>query len=178
MFSCYQDDFEAAELFYKEGLRLAREIDDKRIIAVALAVNFSFSNTRVSSFFTKGKTAKQLFFADVFVPNVRMRGDIFVQHFKTFVRIQINHFDTVFLEPFDAALKSPRFADNDRADLELSNQARTIPTRRERRYHNRIAVGFLPSALTKCVCFAVNRCVVFLNSPIASFAEKISFAVK
>ena len=65
--------------------------------------------------------------------------------------MQIDHFDSIFSEPVEAARKIHRFANDQRADAELAHQSAAIPAGRQRGHHDFVAICALPSRLAKCV---------------------------
>ncbi len=116
--------------------------------------------------------------ADILVPDLPMGSNVARQHLDAFARIHIDHRDPILAEPFDAALKGLRFTDDDGADTELPYQAAAVPARREGGNHYAVAVTSLTARPAKCVGLAVDRGVVFLNTPVMTAAQQLSAAVE
>src|SRR5580704_4509600 len=88
--------------------------------------------------------------------------------------MQIDHFDSIFSQPVNAAREIHRFADDQRANTELPHQSAAIPARRQRGHHDLVTIGALPSRLAKCVGLAVYRRIVFLHSPVVPAPQQLA----
>src|SRR5690349_18764952 len=80
-------------------------------------------------------------FADVFVPNFGMGGDVLGEEVDAVGGIEVDDGDAVVAEPVEAAGEVDRFADDDGTDAELADEAAAIPARGERGRHDGVAVG-------------------------------------
>jgi hypothetical protein len=113
-----------------------------------------------------------LFFADVFIPDMRLFGDEFLEEVDAFLRVQVDDADAVFDEPVEAAAETDGFADDDSSDLELADESAAIPAGGERGDHDLVAVGALAAGFAKGVGFAMDARVAFLNAAVATAAEQ------
>ena len=80
--------------------------------------------------------------------------------------------DAVFAEPVEAAGEIHRFADNQRADVELADQAAAVPAGGESGDHDFVAVGALAAGFAEGVGFAVDGGIAFLDAAIVAAAEQ------
>lgn len=81
-------------------------------------------------------------------------------------------------EPFDAALKIYRFANDHRANAELPDESAAIPTRGKCSYHNGIAIAPLPARVAKGVGLSMNRRITVLNAAIMAAAKQATVPIK
>ena len=112
-------------------------------------------------------------FSDVFVPDRRMRGDVVGQHPDTRGGDEIHDRDAALPQPVERSREVDRLADHDRADAKLPDEPAAIPAWRERRNQDLVAVASLPPGLAEGVGLSMNRGVGFLDSPVASAAQKL-----
>src|SRR5277367_2742313 len=106
--------------------------------------------------------------ANVFAPEGRIFRDELAQHPYTFVRRKIDHFDSVFLQPIDAAAKIHGFAHDNGSDTKLANQSAAVPARGQRGHHDFVAIALVASRFAKRVCLAMNGRIAVLHSAVMS----------
>src|ERR1700692_4073809 len=92
--------------------------------------------------------------------------------------MHVDDLDAVFTQPVDPASKRARLAHDYFHDPELPDKAAAIPTRRKRRYHNRILVASLTTGPAKRIGLAMYGGVVVLDPPIVSSAEQRPIVVE
>src|ERR1035438_10563461 len=109
-----------------------------------------------------------LLFANVFVPHGGIRGYVSRQRLNAFLRMEIDHCDSIFPQPVNAAMKIHGFADHEGADMELPHQAAAVPAGRKRSDHDFVAITALPSRFAKRIGLAVHRRIILLHPSIAS----------
>src|SRR5688572_3804569 len=109
--------------------RIATGISSARGIAPATRAAFPASS-RSST--TSKRSAAEPLLADIFVPDLRVRGDIVAEQFLALPRFQVHDFHAAFAQPVDAALEGARLAHHHRADLELHHQPAAVPAGCER----------------------------------------------
>src|SRR5579862_6590233 len=128
----------------------------------------------VKSIFTKSDS----FLADVFVPESRILRDEFRKHRHTLFRRKVDHFDSIFLKPIDAAAKINGFTHNNGSNSELTDQPAAIPARRKRCHHDFVPITFLASRSAKRIRLPVRRRIAFLHSTIVATAQEFSCVVE
>ena len=71
--------------------------------------------------------------------------------------VEVDDLDTDGAEPLQATGEVTGFADDERAQAELANEAATVPARGKRADHDEVAIGSLASGAAEGVGFAVDR---------------------
>jgi hypothetical protein len=117
-------------------------------------------------------------FADIFVPDRWITRNVVCEQLDAFVRVGIEDFGPVFAEPFDAALKIHRLADDYSADAELADEAAAIPTGGEGGHHDFVAVGALAAGFAESIGLAVDGGIAFLDPAIVAAPQEFSFAIE
>lgn len=112
------------------------------------------------------------------MPESGIRRNKLREHLNANLAREINDRDLARAEPVEAAREVHRFADDDRANAELANEAAAIPARREGGDHDFVAIGALAARFPKRIGFGVDGRIIFLDAAIAAAAEKFSFAVE
>lgn len=126
----------------------------------------------------RGSRHRESLFADVFVPDGGIFLDVIGKERDTFLRIEIDDFDTKRAQPFDAALECPAFADDNARKIELPDQAAAIPARSQRSDHGQFLVAALAAGVTESVSFSVQRWIVILHAAIVSGADECSMFIE
>jgi hypothetical protein len=116
--------------------------------------------------------------ANVFVPEFRARLDKVGEEVSAFLVVEIQYFDAMFAEPVEAAWEVAAFAYDEGADVELADQAATVPAWGERGDHDQVAVVGLTAGATEGVRFAVDGGVALLDAPVVAAAEERSVPMK
>src|SRR5712692_7408126 len=116
------------------------------------------------------------FFADVFFPDFRVRGDIFGEHLDAFVRMGVEHFGAVFAQPIDAAAEIYGLADHNGANPKLADQAAAIPAGSQRGHHDLVAVTPLPARFAKRIRLAMRRRIALLHSAVVAASQQFPVA--
>src|SRR3990172_4823392 len=88
--------------------------------------------------------------------------------------MQVNDLDAILSQPLDPALEIHRLAHDDRADVELADEAAAIPARRERGDHDLVAIGLDAPRVAESVRLAVHRGVVLLDAPVVPAPQNVS----
>src|SRR5260370_2144046 len=91
-------------------------------------------------------------------------------------RLRVDHVVALPTERVVPATKIYGLAYDHGADAKLADQAAAIPTRRQRRDHDFVAVTPLPARFAKRVRFAMRRRIAFLHPAGAAASEKFSIA--
>src|SRR5882762_11887324 len=84
---------------------------------------------------------------DVFVPNLRMIGNVPPEHLDAFARMGVEDFDPVLAEPVKAAAEIHGLADDHGANAKLADEAAAIPAGSQGGHHDFVAVGTLAAGL-------------------------------
>lgn len=127
----------------------------------------------------KGRNSqRELFFADVFVPDGGVGANIICQKVETFGGIEVNDFDSKGTEPVQAALEIAAFSDNYLAKTELADKAAAIPTWSKRRDHNKAAIAALAAGVAEGVRFTVHGGIAILHAAIVAGTNEFSLAVE
>ena len=113
-------------------------------------------------------------FPDVFIPYFRMFGYVPFQQLPALAAVEIDHLDAVLAEPLDPAGKRPALTYNNGADPELPDEPATVPARRQRRNHDKIAIATLAPGAAEGVGFAVNAGVALLDAPVMSATQEFT----
>jgi hypothetical protein len=92
--------------------------------------------------------------------------------------MQVHDLDAVFAKPVNPSSEVYRFAHDDRRDAELADETAAIPTGRQSRDHDLVAIGSLASGAAEGVRLSVDGRVVLLDSPIVTAAQEPSLRVK
>jgi hypothetical protein len=119
-----------------------------------------------------------LLLADVFVPDVGLFGDEFLEEVDALLGVQVDHADTVFDEPVEAAAEADGLADDDRSDLELAHEAAAIPAGGESGDHDFVAIGALTAGFAEGVGLTVDAGVGLLDAAVAASGEQGAGAVE
>ena len=82
--------------------------------------------------------------------------DVIGEKRGAFGGIKVNYLHAERAKPVNAALKRAAFADDERAEAELADEAAAIPARRERGDHDEIAITALASGAAECVGLGVR----------------------
>jgi hypothetical protein len=114
----------------------------------------------------------ELFFADVFVPDLGLGVDVAGQELHAFPRGEVVDLDTVFAEPVDASLEGLAFSDDDGAEPELADKAGAVPARSERGDHDEVAVRALAAGVAEGVGLSMGGRVVVLDAAVVSRTEE------
>jgi len=117
-------------------------------------------------------------FADVFVPDFGMFGDVAGEQIDTLDAVEIDDANAVFAKPVDAALEVAAFADNECSDAELADKAAAIPARSKGGDHDQVAIGSLPACVAEGVGFAMHGRIILLNAAVVSAAYEGSILLE
>jgi hypothetical protein len=117
-------------------------------------------------------------FSDVFVPDLWMPGYELAEELFALRVVEIDHLNAVIAEPVDPALECFGFADDDRADAELADEAAAVPAWGERRRHYRVSIAALAARFAKSIRLPVDRRIILLHAAIVAAAKQIAFAVE
>lgn len=106
--------------------------------------------------------------ADVFVPEFWVRRGEGLEQGPAGWIIEHDDLNAEILQPLVATAEGLRLTNDDRSDVELSNETRAVPAGRQRRDHH--AVGVVPTAsgFAEGIGFSVDGCVVFLDPAVVS----------
>ena len=96
----------------------------------------------------------RLLLANVFVPHLRVRPDIIAQQGNTLLRIEVDNAHTQRAQPVHSTLEVAAFTDYNPTKTKLPNQTAAIPAGRERRDHDLVAPGAVPSGFAERVGLA------------------------
>src|SRR5580698_6154988 len=110
-------------------------------------------------------------FADVFIPDVGMCGDIFSEQFAALAAVQIDDLDAVFTEPVEAAGEGAALTHHQCADAELTDKAAAVPAWRERSDHDEIAIAALAAGAAKGIRLTVDAGVALLHAAVVAAAD-------
>src|SRR5260370_2833962 len=86
---------------------------------------------------------------DIFVPNLRMIGNVPPEHLDAFARMGVEDFGAVLAEPVDAAAKIYRLADDYGTNSKLADEAAAIPAGSQGGRHDFVAVSALAAGFAK-----------------------------
>src|SRR5262249_52883322 len=100
------------------------------------------------------------------------------KHLDALTGIEVDDVDAALSQPFDPAGKIPRLAHDYCPDLELPDQTAAIPARRQRGYHDLVAVRRQPASLAKCIRLAMDRRVIPLTPPVMPTRQKMTSFVE
>src|ERR1700679_1018079 len=112
-----------------------------------------------------------LFFANVFVPNLRMLCVERLHQLAALAIVEIDNFDTVFAQPLKPSGESAAVAHDKRTDSKLANKTAAVPAGGRRRHHHQVAITRLAAGGSKGVSLAVNAGIAPLHAAIAAPAE-------
>jgi hypothetical protein len=121
---------------------------------------------------------RELFFADVFVPDGGVGANVAGKQCDAVLRIQIDYVDAQRTQPVDATLKITTFADHYGAKSKLSYQATAIPAGRDRGDHDQVAVTLLATGIAKCVSFSVYRRIAMLYATIVAGPDQVASGIE
>src|SRR5262245_41846354 len=102
------------------------------------------------------KASDSLTLADILVPYLGVQLNVPGKHLDALTGIEVDDVDAALSQPFDPAGKIPRLAHDYCPDLELPDQTAAIPARRQRGYHDLVAVRRQPASLAKCIRLAMD----------------------
>jgi hypothetical protein len=119
-----------------------------------------------------------LLFADIFIPYLRMRGDISFEQFPALAAVEVDYFDTIFAQPIEASSEGPAFSDDERSKAKLPYEAAAIPAGRKRGDHYEITIATVAPGTTERVGFPVDAGVALLHAAIMAAAHKFARACK
>ena len=120
----------------------------------------------------------RLLLADVFVPDVGFFGDEFLEEVDALLRVEVDDADAVFDEPVEAAAEADGLADDDRSDLELTDEAAAIPAGGESSDHYFVAIGALAAGFAEGVGLAVDAGVGLLDPAVAASGKQVAGSVE
>jgi hypothetical protein len=120
----------------------------------------------------------QLFFPNIFIPNLRVAPNVLTQHRGALLGIHIDNLHAQRAQPIDSTWEIPALAHDHRPKSKLPNQAAAVPARRQRCHHDEPAIASLPSSVAKGIGFSMQRRIAILHAPVVTRADKISLAVE
>jgi len=107
-----------------------------------------------------------------------MLSNVAFQQKATILIIEVDDFNTVGAEPIQASGEGAAFANDNGAEAKLTYKAAAVPTWRERRNHNQIAVTALAASPAECVRLAMNTWIALLHAPIVAAADEFAVSRK
>jgi hypothetical protein len=113
-----------------------------------------------------------LFFADVFIPDFRMLGDVAFEQLTAVLIIEVNDFNAIGAKPVEATGKSAAFTHNYCAEPELAHESTAIPAWGKRGDHNEVAITALTASAPKCIRFAVNAGIALLHAAVVTATDE------
>jgi adenine/guanine phosphoribosyltransferase-like PRPP-binding protein len=115
---------------------------------------------------------------DVLVPQFWMGGREGLEQADAGRVVEHDDLDAQLLEPFVAAAEGFCLANDDGADVELSDEPRAVPTRRQGRDHHAVRVVPSPAGFAEGIGFGVDGRIVLLDSAVMPCAEQRSISVE
>jgi hypothetical protein len=77
-------------------------------------------------------------------------------------------------QPIYPTLKVPALPNYDGAKSKLTHQTAAVPTGRERRHHNQLAVAFLPACISERIRLSMYGRIALLHAAIVSSADQLA----
>lgn len=113
-----------------------------------------------------------LVYADVFMPDFGVGGDVSVEQVDAVLRGEIDYCDAESAKLLEAALKGHGLSYNDGTKSELTDKAAAVKAGSEGCDHDEVAIRALPSGVAKGIGFAVQAGISLLNAAVMAAADQ------
>jgi len=118
------------------------------------------------------------FFANIFVPYIRVSTNVVRQQCDALFGIEIDNPDPKRAEPFQATLKIAAFTNQYRAKAKLTNQPAAIPAGSKCSDHDETAIAALASGIPKGVRFTMDRRIPTLHTAVVAGADQPAASIE
>src|SRR5712691_12038790 len=113
---------------------------------------------------------------DIFVPELRMRGDEVLHHLDAFREVEIDYFHAVTAHKLESTTKGPALAHDHFADLKLHDRAAAQIAGHERRIENGVAKTPDSPGIPQTIDLRVRHWIVFLHALVVTSREQFPIA--